>query len=278
MDPHDVLLVGELPRSTSGYDGTELTAWVPGARRVADLSRALNVLGDAVAYAPSLIVLCERRPGVWSEAAVATLRAAAPLARLLRLSGSWCEGQSRSGRPPSGCPAIYWHRWPSRMAIELEASLDGRRPSWSQPLTATPEEQLLAGDSLSLGNVDQSGAILVRAPTSAASRALCEVCRRAGYQTFVAGAAAPAPSIRFHAILWDTHAAALQDDERIGRIREQSPGTPILAITSFPRPDDVRAACAAGVASVISKPFQTAELLWQLHQAGKSPPDSPLAT
>ncbi len=51
---------------------------------------------------PRLIVLLQSWPGQWPAADVAALRRAAPLARVAAILGSWCEGETRTGRPLAG--------------------------------------------------------------------------------------------------------------------------------------------------------------------------------
>ncbi len=275
MELHRILLVGELPEF-SDVDGLlESTIGTGGAGRVPDLASAVAALREPGGDVPELVVLCEPRPGFWSEAAARALRSAAPLCRLVRLSGSWCEGQARSGRTPAGCPTIYWHQWLPRLARERTALRAGRNPSWAEPLTATPEEHLLADRSR-----DQPaggmGAILIRAETSASASALVAVCRGAGYVTMVARPDDLIFTGEARAVLWDTPPGALQDAASIDRIRTLAGAVPIVALVGFPRSDDVRAALTAGIAAVLAKPYRTTDLLWHLGQcageAGRSSP------
>jgi CheY-like chemotaxis protein len=264
MEAHAILLVGELPEANA-VDRLSGSTGTTGIRRVADLKSALAALRDPSGPMPELVVLCEPRPGLWSEADACALRSAAPLCRLVRLSGSWCEGQARSGQPPAGCPAIYWHQWLPRLAAERAALIEGRNPSWAQPLTATPEEQFLAHSSRDR-RAGHAGTIAIRAETTAAAGALAAVCRGAGYVPSVERPVDSITNVAARAVLWDTWPEALRDAESIKRIRHLASGAPIVALAGFPRADDVRAALAAGIAAVVSKPYRTADLLWHLRQ------------
>lgn len=105
-----VLLVGCLEQEPPGG------AWIVdgiGMRRVDDLQQAVVALDEG--WGPlDLIVLAESRPGEYSATSIDELRACAPLARVWRLLGSWCEGEQRSGHPPAGCINTYWHQWEPR--------------------------------------------------------------------------------------------------------------------------------------------------------------------
>src|SRR5262245_46214259 len=60
---------------------------------------------------PDLILLVASRPGRFSAAEVEALHRRAPLARLVALLGTWCEGEVRSGHPWPGVNRIYAHQW-----------------------------------------------------------------------------------------------------------------------------------------------------------------------
>ena len=59
-------------------------------------------------------------PGQFSCEAIDRIRTRAPLARLVGLLGSWCEGEVRSGQPWPGTIRIYAHQWPGRAEQELK--------------------------------------------------------------------------------------------------------------------------------------------------------------
>ena len=84
---------------------------------------------------PDLILLVASRPGRFSAAEVESLHRRAPLARLIALLGSWCEGEVRSGHPWPGVTRIYAHQWQARLPRELE--------TW-QPRTATEIDRLMS--------------------------------------------------------------------------------------------------------------------------------------
>src|SRR4051794_21630350 len=68
---------------------------------------------------PGAIVIVESRPGQFSRREVERLHAAEPLARLVALLGTWCEGEERSGRPWPGVVRVPASSWRWRLPREL---------------------------------------------------------------------------------------------------------------------------------------------------------------
>jgi len=109
---------------------------------VTDLPSAIDAV-SAEDRAPDLVVLLEERPGELSRAEFDQLRAAAPLARVVSVLGSWCEGEYRSGHPWPAAVRVYWHQFPGWFRHELSAIERGECSALCLPITATEEERLL---------------------------------------------------------------------------------------------------------------------------------------
>ena len=88
-------------------------------------------------------MLAQARPGRFSEHDVARLKQCAPLARVLGLLGSWCEGETRTGTAWPAAGRCYWYQWPARFESELDRIGRGLCPAWGLPETASPEERVL---------------------------------------------------------------------------------------------------------------------------------------
>jgi CheY-like chemotaxis protein len=256
---------------------------------------AERILADP-AQAVDLLVLSESRPGRFSAAAIEALRRRSPLARVWRLLGSWCEGETRSGRPPLGCLSTYWHQWEARWAQERARAAAGHPPAWALPLTSSPEERALAAAEYPLARA--GGPIGICAPHAATAMALADACRLGGYSPEIlrlesrleAGCWRPeageknaqgerqppisnpkskiknpkSPTPDPSPILWDTSADEMTNPAALERLRALAGQGPILAVVGFPRPDDIRRAAEAGIAAVVSKPYSVHDLLWQL--------------
>src|SRR4051812_24966692 len=90
-------------------------------------------IGETAGRYPQAIVLTQSRPGRLSVKHVERLHAIEPLARLIVLTGPWCEGEQRSGRPVPGVTRIAWRNWrerlPSVLAVNGDATLQPRTAS-----------------------------------------------------------------------------------------------------------------------------------------------------
>lgn len=273
--PPRVLLVGDLPeRELVHLDpaGSRDSAGISPGRyldyarveRVRDLGEALLRLSAPDQPPCELVVLCEPRPGVWTDAQLDALRRIAPLARYVRLSGSLCEGQTRSGRPASGTWGVPWHQWPVSLARDLEASERGQPAAWSLPLTATPDERALAKF---VPHLERGiGHIAICSANAAAAGALADVCRHAGYAVSQTTEWAERDGQRATALIWDTTAHALANRILVTRLRALHGDAPLVALVGFPRAEDVAAARKSGVSVVLAKPLDTGDLLWHIER------------
>lgn len=228
-------------------------------------AHALGALDPRDGSAPACIAVAQQRPGEIADPAIEELRQRSPLQRIWRVLGPWCEGETRSGKPPAGCIACAWHQWPARYEWQLEIARRGGVPIWALPVTATNEERLLAEDAA--GWPTCVGHFLVCATSGQAAGALADVVRAAGGSVQIAREAAltkPTVDERradVRTILWDVTPEALNDGARIARVRAFAPQARLIAITGYPRPDDVEAAQAHGVDAVVGKPFLVSELV-----------------
>ena len=208
------------------------------------------------------------------------LRQAAPLARICGLFGSWCEGETRSGRPWPGAWRVFGHQWPQRGARQLAALAAGTKSVWNLPVTATAEEQLLVEIELlaqrSRGAAERASATRRAAPSVAPSAslppaaetgsALADACQSLGYRAVVWREPPASGELAAVALLWDTRPDLAARTDVVESLRRAGRGAPIVALLGFPRPEQIERARAAGVAAVISKPFLLADLDWQLRR------------
>jgi CheY-like chemotaxis protein len=224
-----------------------------------DLSTALERMTAGQSVPPDILLLAESRPGIWTDRELGRLRQAAPLARIVRLSGVWCEGQARSARPPAGSLSIAWHRlavWLRRELLEQSA-----RGFLSAPLTATSEDLQLAQPprARSTKNIR----IAIQAPRAAGASAWATMCQGLNYQVAIISSRMPSNSCA-DIVLWDCEPRDLADAAAVRRLIAAAAGKPVIALCGFARPDDVRMAQQQGVAAVLAKPLVVADFEWHV--------------
>jgi len=217
------------------------------------------------------IVLAQTYPDQFSVVAIDRLRKLAPLARLIAILGSWCEGEPRSGHPLQGVIRIYWHQAAVRLRREFAGGADGTRrvpatfetegSAWRLPATASDEERLLAAVHLPLPKGNGLVAIWTRLPEM--EGLLSDACRRGGYATVWLHPRQPARVQGAVAAVYD---GALLDAAGLAELSQLTAAVSparVVALLDAPRIQDVRPARTLG-ATVLAKPFRVDELLYLL--------------
>jgi hypothetical protein len=95
------------------------TTWLVGDVDHADFGDAVRLICeqsrviplDDRRICPELIVMAQSRPGTVQSEDVERLRRRAPLAGVVSLAGSWCEGETRTGRPLPSAVRLYWYEF-----------------------------------------------------------------------------------------------------------------------------------------------------------------------
>ncbi len=209
-----------------------------------------------------IIVLAQAYPGEFSPAAVERLRQLAPLARMVALLGSWCEGEMRSGKPWPAAVRTYWHQWPARADLELRRLAAGRDSTWALPATATEEERLLADAGQPLPQ--RHGLIVIYARSFVVADWLSAACLRYGHAT-VWWHPRRRPQVRgAAAVVFDGWDCGEEVCRTLRQVAAAMAPAPLVALLDFPRIEDIERARDAGAAAVLSKPLHLQDLFWQL--------------
>lgn len=225
-----------------------VAADVPSARRIVSASPTL----------PDLIVLAQAYPGEHSDVELHALRCLAPMARVVVLLGSWCEGETRTGTPLPGVVRVYWHQWPVRGRREVAQLARGASCAWALPVTAGEEDRLLADAAVrSVG----AGLALVYTHEDPQADWLLTAFRQAGYTARHIRTAAAARDAQPAAVVFDAAELGPAEQAELRLLAETTQRAPIVVLLQFPRLDDQERARAAGARAVRAKPVLVDELL-----------------
>ena len=252
----DVLLIGEHEHA----EFREAVRWLHNCtrvHRVKTIKRATEFLaaGDIT---PQILVLAQARPDRFSTRQVEQLHEAAPLARLVALLGSWCEGELRTGSPWPGVTRVYWHQWRPRFTRELGQLSRGGMSSWSLPRTATPAEAVL---DLPTRTPSIRGLCGIHAARFSDFDSLSDACAARGLSAVWLNCPTQPHVRRLDLLLVDGIACDAACTRQIEEYAERFPTAPLIALFDFVRGDDHREACAAGANAALAKPFLLADLV-----------------
>ena len=261
-----LLVVGNLD-TAEFHEARTILAATGTAIEVPSVEAACEFL-SGTAHAIDVIVVAEHYPGQHAPEAIDRLRQWAPLARIVRLLGSWCEGEGRTGRPWPGAIRIYWHQWVAQLAREA-ASLPTGGGSWGLPATASEEERLLAVfksrfRSAPAGWPSAGGEFAMQ-------EWLCDACRRAGYTAIGMRPGGQWAAGPFTAAIFDADGFRDEQHEELRRFAAAVHPAPVVALLGFPRIEDCARAKSAGAAAVLSKPLLLEDLYWQLQGLDQGP-------
>jgi DNA-binding NarL/FixJ family response regulator len=257
-----VLLIGSTDRHELAEAGKVLQSLAK-VIPAPDCDAAASVLADEQ-LAVDLIVVAQAYPGQFPAEAMERLARLAPLARVVAMLGSWCEGETRSGRPWPGAVRVCWHQWPPRCYQELSRFHQGLCSSWGLPPTAAEEERFLA---LADGPLPRcQGLIAIHSQSFDAQDWLSKACRRAGYSTLWLRPGEVPHVDGAQAAIFDAIDCRGEELDELRRLIATLQPAPTIVLMSFPRVEDRDRALAAGASALLSKPVLLEDLFWQLRQ------------
>jgi len=267
-----VLFIGDARRD-------EFQAPLAWLRERTELLLAVNVTQAEAALpsthiAPALVIFASARPGEFSRAEVERLHARFPLARLRSLLGSWCEGESRSGKPWPGVPRVYANQFIPGFSRWLSTFEEGSPASVDLPRTATDAEVLLATPAVTCRN--QHGGALVIARRCLTFEALADACEICGLTAVWNGSPSVGEVRGAALVLWDSAGWGPFERETLERVVAATAPAPVVALLDFPRLHECEQALASGAKAVVSKPYLLNDLLWQIEYLSSSAPRSTL--
>ena len=268
MSEISVLLVGDAERSEFREASATLDA-LGHVTRVANTALAETALRDG-RLVPEVIVLAQAYPAQFSHASVDRLRRLAPLARILGMMGSWCEGEMRTGKPWPAALRIYWHQWTARCTQQFDFMRRDECSAWGLPITATEEEQLLMAAERPIE--PRQGLIALFTRRYEMEDWLSAACRARRYSTVWLRPPRPARIDGATAAIFDGSDCRGDELAALKRLATtlgplpRIEAVPVIALLDFPRIEDQQRALSAGAAALMSKPTRVDDLFWQLDQ------------
>ena len=257
-----ILVLGDIDRSEFRGPVSELRSL--GRVAVADdVSSAVKLVsgGEVV---PDVVVVAQAYPGQFATDAIDQLRRAAPLARVVGLLGTWCEGETRTGWPWPAAIRVYWHQWRPQCEQELTRLAAGRASTWALPITAGDEERLLAASHQPFPV--KKGHIAISTPLFDMQDWLQKICRRRGYSTSWLRPRQSIETEQVTAAIFDADECSGKELDALKYLVGAIEPAPVLALMDFPRVESRDRALAAGARAVLSKPLLVDDLFWQLNR------------
>jgi len=244
------------------YEHSELsvaTNWLRGRAECVFAESVAELLGQPLPgeICPTAIVLAAARPGRFRAEEIEELHRKEPLAALVVLLGTFCEGEIRTGRPWPGVTRIYWHQWQTRLPAAVGLSEPATRRN---RLPRTANEMDIAHSLTDFMPPMHGALIAICTSQRAMYDTLADVCTSAGCRSFWQLPGLPLQARGVDALLVDGE----YDFPIAGEAQAKIPR---IALLDFPRHEDYHRALAAGAFAVVSKPFQLADLFGALHAA-----------
>jgi hypothetical protein len=211
---------------------------------------------------PEVVVVAQSRPGQIGRPEIEAIRRRWPLAGIVALLGSWCEGEYRTGRPWTGVERFYWYEFPAWWRQQIALRDAGECPAWARPVG-----DVLRVARFSRLQLDQKrvrGPVVLHVANPTIAEALVEVVHSAGYATVLEFPNRRQSAIRGAAAgIWDGGQLDAREGGELSRFCRalSRDAAPVVAMLDFPRWDRYDAAREIGASAVLGKPWQNADLI-----------------
>jgi hypothetical protein len=211
---------------------------------------ALTLLSENE-WSPEFILIAQPLPGDVSQCEIEQLRQAAPLAHIVIVAGSWCEGELRTGQPPEGVLRMYWHEfanwWPSRMQSDWSACLDG---------------PFAARDAKPINQAKSSFLVAIHSPTFALFDAISSTLAVSGHSATWIRDVSMLPA-ELDTGMWDGGQLDVQElaDLKAFATEVQSRSGKLVVLLDFPRKQHFELLQELSCHAILGKPYIVEELI-----------------
>jgi len=223
-----------------------------------------------------VVIASSRRDQYAADFIEAIVDRAAPCPTIAVL-GSWCEGESRSGKPWPGVSRIYWHQWQGRFKRFLSNLSEQKIAEWQMPRTASDADRIDQAHSSCIKLYGNGRSIGISSHTATDFQMLADASKHFGFtpswieqQQWDANLGDNIAAVCLNADSWNDSVAS-----RVDWLKNELEITaPIVLTLNFPRQSDLADARSAGVSEVVSKPFQLDDLGQSIERAIESVKDA----
>jgi len=218
-----------------------------------------------------LAVLAAARRDQFSHEWVEAIRCKLAPTPLVAMLGSWCEGEQRSGEPWPGVQRVYWHQWRSRFDFFLKQLASDQICDWQLPATANHADGAINPNlKNAFGTSEHELVVGVSAVSEMHYQMIADALQTLKTKPFWIehrqwkNSAIKQPSL----VVVDGDSWSEELNFRIEWLRNDLEiHSPIVQLLNFPRPSDLPAIHAAGITTVVSKPFQLSDLALAIERA-----------
>jgi hypothetical protein len=197
-----------------------------------------------------LILLAEPLPTTYRRTQIEDLRRSAPLAEIIIVAGTWCEGELRTGKPQAGVLRLYWYEFAAWWQARIKACspcLDGP----FAPRSGTPLKALKTSVAI------QTATLAAYEAFEGSLGAFGAECRwihnSDDFESTAIG-------------IWDGGQLDPSEWDRLENfaLKLQQKGSALVVLLDFPRKEHVTRLKTLGCNSVFGKPYIVAELVMTL--------------
>jgi CheY-like chemotaxis protein len=224
----------------------------------------------------SLIVIAQSRSNQFDQAAIDSIVARNPLTPVVMLLGSWCEGERRSDTPVAAVKRVFWHQWSGRFDDFTTAMNEQGISLWHSPPIETDADRIKAVQTdRPLTNQPVIGISALNQPTfETLSEAITSI---GGRPKWVERTSQINLSASATLICIDADSADQALERRIQWVQKQLAHVPLIVLMNFPRRQETERLNQLGVTTVISKPFELAQLQTAIESTiGQQIPPAPV--
>ncbi len=224
---------------------------------VSDCETASELLNQSQ-YLTEFILLAQPLPGSYQQSEIERLRRAAPLAQIVLVAGSWCEGELRTGKPLAGVLRLYWYELP---------------PWWltirKDPLCWSPclDSPLSPRSSETFFDQKLEGVAAIQTPTHATYETLAATLAPYGLKCHWTRRDSKLPD-ELAVGIWDggqLDPPELAELQIFATAIHKRGGSPIVLL-DFPRKEHFSQLRKINCTAILGKPYITTELLNVIHR------------